>query len=51
LPNIKITPVKGGVGPLTVSALFENVITACRNIAPSQQNGVVLSSDKVEIET
>lgn len=26
LPNIKITPEKGGVGPLTVCALFENVI-------------------------
>jgi methylenetetrahydrofolate dehydrogenase (NADP+)/methenyltetrahydrofolate cyclohydrolase len=30
LPDITITPVKGGVGPLTVSALFENVITAVR---------------------
>ena len=30
LPNIMITPEKGGVGPLTVSALFENVITAAR---------------------
>ena len=24
-------PTKGGVGPLTVAALFENVITAARN--------------------
>lgn len=30
LPNITITPEKGGVGPLTVCALFENVITAAR---------------------
>ena len=30
LPNIKITPIKGGVGPLTVCALFENVIIAAR---------------------
>lgn len=30
MPNIFITPEKGGVGPLTVSALFENVITAAR---------------------
>ena len=30
LPSITITPQKGGVGPLTVSALFENVITAAR---------------------
>lgn len=28
LPNITITPEKGGVGPLTVCALFENVILA-----------------------
>lgn len=31
LPGITITPEKGGVGPLTVSALFENVIIAARN--------------------
>jgi methylenetetrahydrofolate dehydrogenase (NADP+)/methenyltetrahydrofolate cyclohydrolase len=30
LPNITITPEKGGVGPLTVAALFENVIQAAR---------------------
>lgn len=30
LPDITITPQKGGVGPLTVCALFENVITAAR---------------------
>lgn len=30
LPDIKITPEKGGVGPLTVSALFQNVINAAR---------------------
>lgn len=30
LPDIAITPEKGGVGPLTVSALFENVIRAAR---------------------
>ena len=30
LDDITITPEKGGVGPLTVSALFENVITAAR---------------------
>ena len=31
MPGISITPTKGGVGPLTVAALFENVITAARN--------------------
>jgi methylenetetrahydrofolate dehydrogenase (NADP+)/methenyltetrahydrofolate cyclohydrolase len=30
LPNITITPEKGGVGPLTVSALFENVIRSAQ---------------------
>jgi methylenetetrahydrofolate dehydrogenase (NADP+)/methenyltetrahydrofolate cyclohydrolase len=30
LPDIKITPEKGGVGPLTVAALFENVLRAAR---------------------
>lgn len=29
--DLIITPVKGGVGPLTVCALFENVIKAARN--------------------
>lgn len=31
--DLTITPVKGGVGPLTVSALFENVIRAARRLA------------------
>lgn len=30
LPNVTITPEKGGVGPLTVAALFENLIIAAR---------------------
>lgn len=30
MPDITITPEKGGVGPLTVCALFENVIRAAR---------------------
>jgi len=30
LPDISITPEKGGVGPLTVAALFDNVIRAAR---------------------
>lgn len=30
LPDITITPEKGGVGPLTVCALFENVLAAAR---------------------
>lgn len=33
--DLTITPEKGGVGPLTVCALFENVIRAARDSAPS----------------
>ncbi len=29
--DLTITPIKGGVGPLTVCALFENVIRAARS--------------------
>ncbi|HZM63717.1 MAG TPA: bifunctional methylenetetrahydrofolate dehydrogenase/methenyltetrahydrofolate cyclohydrolase, partial [Candidatus Saccharimonadales bacterium] len=31
--DLSITPTKGGVGPLTVCALFENVIRAARRQA------------------
>jgi len=31
LPDITITPEKGGVGPLTICALFENVLRAARS--------------------
>lgn len=31
--DLTITPIKGGVGPLTVSALFDNVILSARKIA------------------
>lgn len=34
--DLTITPQKGGVGPLTVSALFDNVIRAAREIAGVQ---------------
>ena len=33
--DLSITPTKGGVGPLTVCALFENVIRAARRVAKS----------------
>lgn len=36
--DVVITPKKGGVGPLTVSALFDNVITACLKIANQVKN-------------
>lgn len=35
--DITITPLKGGVGPLTVSALFENVIHAAQLAADKQK--------------
>lgn len=31
--DLKLTPVKGGVGPLTVCALFENVIRAAQRVS------------------
>ena len=31
--DLTITPIKGGVGPMTVAALFDNVITAARKVA------------------
>jgi methylenetetrahydrofolate dehydrogenase (NADP+) / methenyltetrahydrofolate cyclohydrolase len=34
--DLSITPPKGGVGPLTVSALFENVIRAARETTETQ---------------
>lgn len=34
--DISITPEKGGVGPLTVAALFDNVITACYRLIESK---------------
>lgn len=37
--DVTITPEKGGVGPLTVAALFDNVITACLRIANSNKAG------------
>jgi methylenetetrahydrofolate dehydrogenase (NADP+)/methenyltetrahydrofolate cyclohydrolase len=37
--DLTITPTKGGVGPLTVCALFDNVIRAARNIAEASING------------
>jgi 5,10-methylene-tetrahydrofolate dehydrogenase/methenyl tetrahydrofolate cyclohydrolase len=34
--DLTITPTKGGVGPLTVCALFDNVIRAAQNYAAKQ---------------
>lgn len=38
LPNIIITPEKGGVGPLTVCALFDNVIRSARRVAEGEHD-------------
>jgi methylenetetrahydrofolate dehydrogenase (NADP+) / methenyltetrahydrofolate cyclohydrolase len=35
--DLTVTPVKGGVGPLTVCALFENVIRAARRIGEQSE--------------
>lgn len=35
--DLTITPTKGGVGPLTVCALFENVIRAARRVTEKKQ--------------
>ena len=35
--DITITPVKGGVGPLTVCALFDNVIRSAQRVAESAE--------------
>lgn len=34
--DLTITPVKGGVGPLTIASLFDNVITAARKTIPAE---------------
>lgn len=36
--DLTITPERGGVGPLTVAALFDNVLLAARRVAESRQN-------------
>jgi methylenetetrahydrofolate dehydrogenase (NADP+)/methenyltetrahydrofolate cyclohydrolase len=36
--DLVITPDKGGVGPLTVTALFDNVIRSARSVAERQNN-------------
>ena len=35
--DVTITPVKGGVGPLTVCALFDNVIRVAQKVAATQE--------------
>ena len=34
--DLTVTPIKGGVGPLTVAALFDNVIQAARKVADAK---------------
>lgn len=36
--DVKITPEKGGVGPLTIAALFDNVIRSAQTIAERKAN-------------
>lgn len=35
--DISVTPIRGGVGPLTIAALFDNVLTAA-NLSTSEKN-------------
>lgn len=35
--DLTITPVRGGVGPLTIAALFDNVIVAAQKTVPPQE--------------
>ena len=35
--DLTITPIKGGVGPLTIAALFDNVMTAARKTVPADE--------------
>lgn len=35
--DVTITPKRGGVGPLTIAALFDNVITAARKLIPAEE--------------
>ena len=35
--DLTITPIRGGVGPLTIAALFDNVITAARAGVPANE--------------
>ncbi|MNL41918.1 Bifunctional protein FolD protein [compost metagenome] len=34
--DVTITPQKGGVGPLTIAALFDNVIRAAQRVAAAK---------------
>jgi methylenetetrahydrofolate dehydrogenase (NADP+)/methenyltetrahydrofolate cyclohydrolase len=36
--DLKITPEKGGVGPLTIAALFDNLINAAQKVAAKQNS-------------
>jgi len=36
--DVSITPVKGGVGPLTITALFDHVIQAAQKVADTTEN-------------
>jgi 5,10-methylene-tetrahydrofolate dehydrogenase/methenyl tetrahydrofolate cyclohydrolase len=37
--DLKITPEKGGVGPLTIAALFDHVIQAAQKVSQAQKLG------------
>ena len=39
--DLTITPEKGGVGPLTICALFDNVLRSARRVADEKENSIV----------
>lgn len=39
--DVNITPVKGGVGPLTIAALFDHVIVAARRVAEAKKSELI----------
>jgi len=41
--DIKITPIKGGVGPLTIAALFDNVIRSATQVAEQNKKSNQIS--------
>jgi methylenetetrahydrofolate dehydrogenase (NADP+)/methenyltetrahydrofolate cyclohydrolase len=36
--DLTITPARGGVGPLTIAALLDNVITAARRVVEQEKD-------------
>lgn len=46
----KITPVPGGVGPMTIAMLLQNTLRSCQRVLAAQQNKVT-AADDAEVAT